>query len=156
MVSRPGGAWRGNHEELTRASRRRGGATVLGRCARSTFHGLQATCPEPRPRTRITRMKGPAPAPNAATAEPHQGMNPPHDQDDGRDESFRGRSLEALVQAMNAAQGAEKTDAIAAVVTALVEQRRSMHSSMAGMMNMMGMMNQMSAPAAAAPAQPKP
>jgi hypothetical protein len=64
--------------------------------------------------------------------------------------------LDALVQAMNAAKGAEKTDAIAAVVTALVEQRGSMHSSMASMMDMLGMMNQMSGPASAAPHKPKP
>jgi hypothetical protein len=64
--------------------------------------------------------------------------------------------LDALVQAMNAAKGVEKTDAIAAVVTALVEERRSMHSSMASMMDMMGMMNQMSGPGSATPDKPKP
>jgi hypothetical protein len=64
--------------------------------------------------------------------------------------------LDALVQAMNAAKGEEKANAIAAVVAALVEERRSMHSSMAAMMNTMNMMNQMRAPAGAAPDKPKP
>jgi hypothetical protein len=43
--------------------------------------------------------------------------------------------LDTLVQAMNAARAEEKTDAIAAVVTALVEERHTMHKSMATMMN---------------------
>lgn len=50
--------------------------------------------------------------------------------------------LDALVQTMKAAKGAEKTDAMAALLTALVEQHRAMHGSMGMMMNMMGMMNQ--------------
>jgi len=45
--------------------------------------------------------------------------------------------LDTLVQAMNAARAEEKTDAIAALVTALVEERRTMHKSMATMMNTM-------------------
>ena len=116
-------------------------------------HGLQATARSQAPDPHHAD-EGPAPAPNAATAE-HQGMNHHMTKMMGEMKASEAK-LEALVQAMNAAQGAEKTDAIAAVVTALVEQRRSMHSSMAGMMNMMGMMSQISAPAAAAPAQPKP
>jgi hypothetical protein len=61
--------------------------------------------------------------------------------------------LDALVQAMNAAKGAEKTDAIAAVVTALVEQHRSMHGSM---MNMTGMMNKMGESSSPQENTPKP
>jgi hypothetical protein len=64
--------------------------------------------------------------------------------------------LDTLVQAMNAATGAGKTDAIAAVVAALVEQRQSMHGSMAAMMQMMGMMHNMGAMHAQETAKPKP
>lgn len=53
--------------------------------------------------------------------------------------------LDALVATMESAQGGEKTTAMAAVVKALVDQRKAMRSSMAGMMDMqmMGMMGQM-------------
>lgn len=44
--------------------------------------------------------------------------------------------LQVLVDTMNAATGAEKTDAITALLTALVQERRAMCGSM---MNMMGM-----------------
>lgn len=44
--------------------------------------------------------------------------------------------LEALVQRMNAATGPEKTEAIAALLTALVQERPAMRASMMGMMNM--------------------
>jgi|SRR6478672_3869803 hypothetical protein len=40
--------------------------------------------------------------------------------------------LEELVKKMNDAKGEAKTDAIAEVVTALVEQHRTMHGMMAG------------------------
>ena len=40
--------------------------------------------------------------------------------------------LDALVATMNAARGAEKTDAVAAVVGELVAQRKAMHSRMMG------------------------
>jgi formate dehydrogenase maturation protein FdhE len=48
--------------------------------------------------------------------------------------------LDALVTRMNAAQGQAKTDAIAELLTALVEERRDMCGPMmAGMMSMMNM-----------------
>jgi len=43
--------------------------------------------------------------------------------------------LEELVKKMNDATGQAKTDAIAEVVTALVQQHRAMHGMMAGMMS---------------------
>ena len=46
--------------------------------------------------------------------------------------------LEALVKAMNAATGPEKTDAIAALLTALVQERATMCSSMMDMMGAHG------------------
>ena len=55
--------------------------------------------------------------------------------------------LDALVQTMNAATGTAKTDAIAALLTAIVEQQRAMHSSMGPMMHMMHMMNNPGSPA---------
>ena len=45
--------------------------------------------------------------------------------------------LDALVKKMNAAKGAAKTDAIAEVLTALVEEHRSCEPMMANMMKMM-------------------
>ena len=110
-------------------------------------HGLQALPPaeaqDPHHPNQAT-----AAVQEAAPPEQRQGMMKMMSQMKAAD-----AKLETLVQAMNAAKGLEKTDAIAAVVTALVEERRSMHSSMAAMMNMMGMMNQMSAPASATPAK---
>jgi uncharacterized protein (DUF2342 family) len=49
-----------------------------------------------------------------------------------------GEKLDALVKKMNAAQGTAKTDAIAELLTALVEERRSMCEPMMSMMSMMG------------------
>ena len=60
---------------------------------------------------------------------------------------------------MNAVKGAAKTDAIAALLTALVEERRSMHTSMAPtmtMMNMMSMMNKMGPSLSTEGDKPKP
>ncbi len=52
--------------------------------------------------------------------------------------------LEALVKKMNAAQGAAKTDAMAELLTALVENHRTMCGPMmAKMMSMMDMMKNM-------------
>ena len=52
------------------------------------------------------------------------------------------QKLDELVKKMNSARGTEKTDAIAEVLTALVQDQRTMHDSM--MSNMSGMMNMMS------------
>jgi hypothetical protein len=49
--------------------------------------------------------------------------------------------LDDLVKKMNSATGAAKTDAIAALLTALVEDRKNIHEPM--MANMMSMMNMM-------------
>jgi len=57
------------------------------------------------------------------------------------DMKARDAKLEALVQKMNAAKGAAKTEAIAELLTALVEDRQATRSSMMGMMNMMGPMS---------------
>ena len=48
-----------------------------------------------------------------------------------------GARLEALVAKMNAAQGQAKVDAIAELLTALVQQHQTMHGGMAGMMSKM-------------------
>ena len=50
--------------------------------------------------------------------------------------------LDALVQKMNTAKGTAKTDAIAALLTAMVDDRKSAcEPMMANMMSMMNMMN---------------
>ena len=46
--------------------------------------------------------------------------------------------LDELVTKMNAAQGQAKVDAIAEVVTALVQQHQAMHGDMSAMMSKMG------------------
>jgi hypothetical protein len=63
--------------------------------------------------------------------------------------------LDDLVKKMNAAKGTAKTDAIAELLTALVEDRRSGCEPM--MANMMSMMNMMSGSGhdASAPTAPK-
>jgi hypothetical protein len=54
------------------------------------------------------------------------------------------QKLDELVKKMNAAQGTAKVDAVAELLTALVQDRRTMHesmmSNMSRMMNMMGSM----------------
>ena len=118
-------------------------------------HGLQARA-QAEAQDPHHPDQGIAPAPDAAKPAPRQRVM---NQDMTKMMSEMKASdakLDALVQAMNAAKGTEKIDAIAAVVTMLVAERRSMHTSMAAMMNMMGMMSQMSAPVSGVPAQPKP
>src|SRR4029079_6555058 len=73
----------------------------------------------------------------------HQGMMNPEMTKMMSDMKAADAKLDALVQAMNAAKGTEKTHAIDAVVTTLVNDRRSMHSSMASMMGVMQMMHNM-------------
>jgi hypothetical protein len=64
--------------------------------------------------------------------------------------------LEALVTKMNAATGAAKTDAIAELLTALVQDRRNMCGPMmANMMSMMNMMGSAGGHGANAPATPR-
>jgi hypothetical protein len=50
-----------------------------------------------------------------------------------------GAKLEALVAKMNAAQGQAKVDAIAELLTALVQQHQAMHGGMGEMMSKMKM-----------------
>ena len=68
--------------------------------------------------------------------------------------------LNALVETMNAAKGAEKTEAIAALLTAIVKEHGAMRGSMMNMMNMMsgmpGMMGGMSGMKGTAPDKTKP
>ena len=58
-------------------------------------------------------------------------------------------TLDAMVKKMNAAKGAEKTDAIAELLTALVQEHKTMHEEMAGMPMMQHMMGNMDHGAAA-------
>lgn len=80
--------------------------------------------------------QGVAPAPSATTPEPR-----PHTMRMMSEMSAADTKLDELVQAMNTANGPEKTDAIATVVAALVKEHAAMRGSMAMMMNMMSMMN---------------
>jgi hypothetical protein len=45
--------------------------------------------------------------------------------------------LDELVKKMNAAQGQAKVDAMAELLTAMVQEHQSMHANMSGMMSMM-------------------
>ena len=64
--------------------------------------------------------------------------------------------LDDLVQKMNAAKGEKKTEAMAALLTALVQEHRMMSDSMmANMMKMMDMMGSMVRPGADAQGTPK-
>ena len=58
-------------------------------------------------------------------------------------------TLDAMVKKMNAAKGAEKTDAIAELLTALVQEHKNMHEEMPGMHMMQHMMGNMDHGAAA-------
>ena len=72
------------------------------------------------------------------TAERRPGMMNPDMMKMMSDMKVRDAKLQALVQTMNAAKGAKKTDAIAALLTALVEDREAMCSSMMGAMGAHG------------------
>jgi hypothetical protein len=64
--------------------------------------------------------------------------------------------LDGLVMTMNTAKGSAKTDAIAALLTALVEDRRTIcEPMMADMMSMMNMMSTMGGRGEKAPTIPK-
>jgi hypothetical protein len=101
-------------------------------------HGLQASA---QALTQDPHHPDQGFAPEAATPEQHQRMASQNMMRMMSEMKTADAKLDALVQAMNAAKGAEKTDAIAAVVTALIEGHRSMHGSMATMMDMMGATN---------------
>ena len=72
----------------------------------------------------------PAPTPQAAPAPPAKGMA-------GMNMAASNAKLDELVKKMNAAKGPAKVDAIAELLTALVQQHQSMHGNMASMMSMM-------------------
>jgi hypothetical protein len=55
----------------------------------------------------------------------------------GMDMAASSAKLDALVTKMNAAQGAAKVDAIAELLTALVQQHQAMHGNMGEMMSKM-------------------
>jgi len=69
----------------------------------------------------------PAPTPQATPAPPAKGMA-------GMNMAASKAKLDELVKKMNAARGPAKVDAIAEVLTALVQQHQSMHGNMASMM----------------------
>jgi hypothetical protein len=54
-----------------------------------------------------------------------------------------GEKIDALLKKMNDAKGADKTEAIAALLTALVQDHRQMHEAMMSDMGMMDMMHNM-------------
>ena len=95
----------------------------------TTTGGAQAAVPEPKPQEMMAAMK-------AADAK-----------------------LDDLAQKMNAAKGEKKTEAMAALLTALVQEHRmmsnSMMANMMSMMNMMNMMGNMGRPGAATQDTPK-
>jgi hypothetical protein len=76
------------------------------------------------PAAQAADPKAATPAPQATTG---MGMNM----------TASDAKLDELVKKMNAAQGQAKVDAIAELLTALVQDRRHMHANMAGMMSMM-------------------
>lgn len=77
----------------------------------------------------------------AANAPATPGMPPGHHMEMMAHMKASQQKLDALVKKMNDAKGAEKTDAIAALLTAMVQDHRDMHESM--MSHMSGMMNGM-------------
>jgi hypothetical protein len=99
------------------------------------LHGLEAPPQAPDPHH---PEHGVAAAPSATTPESCQHMTRMMSEMNAAD-----AKLDELVQAMNAAKGPEKADAIAAVVTALVKEQAAMRGSMAMMMKMMSMMDKM-------------
>ena len=110
--------------------------------AQDTHHGEQAP--------------GAAPATPGDAASERQGMMKQHMTQMMGEMKAADAKLDALVQAMHSAAGPQKTDAIAAVVSALVEQHRAMHSSMGMMMGMMGEMGKMGASSATENGKPTP
>jgi hypothetical protein len=92
-------------------------------------HGLQASPQAPDPHH---PDQGAAAVPDATTSELRQHMMRMMSEMKVAD-----KKLDELVQAMNAAEGPEKTDAIAALVTALVKEHGATCSSMTMMMSKM-------------------
>ena len=100
-----------------------------------------------RPAHLYGRQGPPAPQNQAAMANMAGMMSQMHAND---------AKLDELVKKMKGAQGAAKTDAVAEVVAALVEERKNAHEPMmANMMSMMNMMSDGMGHAQPAPAAPK-
>lgn len=104
----------------------------------TTAHGQQPATQSQEQHDHEHQAAGETKAGAAATARP--GMMSPDMMKMMSDMKARDARIEALVQKMNATKGAEKTEAIAQLLTALVEECHAMRSSMMGMMNMMGPM----------------
>jgi uncharacterized radical SAM superfamily Fe-S cluster-containing enzyme len=114
----------------------------------SQVHARQAPPPVPTPHH---VEEGVAAAPGASTSEGCQ-----HKMGMMSEMNAADAKLDELVQTMNAAKGAEKVDAIAAVVTALVKEQAAMRASMAMKMKMMSMADKMSVIGDTATGKPKP
>ena len=114
----------------------------------SPVHARQASPQVPAPHH---AEEGAVAAPSAITPESCQHMRGMMSEMNEAD-----AKLDELVQTMNAAQGAEKVDAIAAVLTALVKEQAAMRASMAMKMKMMSMADKMSVIGDTATGKPKP
>ena len=104
-----------------------GGALVVAALTSASAHGWQVS-PEEH-----AKHHPDAQAEKAAPAPPAKGMAGMK----GMDMTASNAKLDALVTKMNAAQGQAKVDAIAELLTALVQQHQTMHGNMGQMMSMM-------------------
>lgn len=101
-----------------------GGALVLAALAIAPAHGWQVSSDEHGKHSAAQAEKA-APTPQAKGMAGMKGM----------DMKASNAKLDELVAKMNAAQGQAKVDAMAALLTALVQQHQSMHGTMGQMMS---------------------
>lgn len=102
----------------------------------TSVHGQQPGAQTQEQHDHEHQAAGDTKAAGAATQRP--GMMTPDMMKMMSDMKARDAKLEALVQKMNTATGAARTDAMAELLTALVDERQAMRNSMMGTMNMMG------------------
>jgi hypothetical protein len=95
-------------------------------------HGWQVS-PEEHAKHHPAEAGKAAPAPQTTPAPQAKGMAGMK----GMDMTASNAKLDALLTKMNAAQGQAKVDAIAELLTALVQQHQSMHANMGQMMSNM-------------------
>jgi hypothetical protein len=113
-----------------------GGALAVAAITSIPAHGWQVSPEEHAKHHPGAQAEKATPAPQATPAPEAKGM-PGMAGMKGMDMMASNAKLDELLKKMNAAQGQAKVDAIAELLTALVQQHQSMHGNMAQMMSMM-------------------
>jgi hypothetical protein len=114
-----------------------GGALAVAAITIAPAHAWQVSPEEHAKHHPGAQAEKAAPAPQATPAPQAKGMAGMK----GMDMTASNAKFDELVKKMNAAQGQAKVDAMADLLTALVQQHQAMHGNMEQMMSMMSTMH---------------